>query len=243
MKVALTCIAKAEDNYIDEWIDYHLKLGFDDIYVYQNNWYFNVKKSNVYSIEINGYAKQEEAYNHFLKTYKDDYDWVAFFDIDEFLVLKQHKDIKQFLLDYNGYKSVGINWVFFGDNGLEFCGDYSVLNRFIKRQIGVDKHVKSIVKMNSDIIYAAHAPINVDSVDTNYNTFNGPFNPNGDDKIAQLNHYFCKTKEEWVLKKNRGSVGFIPTHENFIRNDVDYTIHNKNEIEDKHAINFFLKKQ
>ena len=38
MKTALVCIAKEEDNYIDEWIKYHLKLGFNDIFVYQNDW-------------------------------------------------------------------------------------------------------------------------------------------------------------------------------------------------------------
>ena len=36
MKVALVCIAKEEDNYIQEWIDYNKKLGFDDIIIYQN---------------------------------------------------------------------------------------------------------------------------------------------------------------------------------------------------------------
>ena len=34
MKTALVCIAKDEDNYIDEWLKYHLKLGFSNIYVY-----------------------------------------------------------------------------------------------------------------------------------------------------------------------------------------------------------------
>ncbi len=38
MKTALVCIAKNEDYYIDEWIKYHLKLGFSDIHVYQNDW-------------------------------------------------------------------------------------------------------------------------------------------------------------------------------------------------------------
>jgi hypothetical protein len=34
MKTALVCIAKDEDHYIDEWLLYHLKLGFSDIFVY-----------------------------------------------------------------------------------------------------------------------------------------------------------------------------------------------------------------
>ena len=38
MKTALVCIAKDEDNYLREWLDYHFKIGFDDAYVYCNNW-------------------------------------------------------------------------------------------------------------------------------------------------------------------------------------------------------------
>ena len=38
MKIALVCIAKDEDNYLREWLDYHFKIGFDDAYVYCNNW-------------------------------------------------------------------------------------------------------------------------------------------------------------------------------------------------------------
>jgi phosphosulfolactate synthase (CoM biosynthesis protein A) len=36
MKVALVCVAKNEDNYIDEWLNYYNKLGFDNIFMYQN---------------------------------------------------------------------------------------------------------------------------------------------------------------------------------------------------------------
>ena len=35
---AIICVAKDEDHYIDEWIEYHLKLGFDAIYIIQNQW-------------------------------------------------------------------------------------------------------------------------------------------------------------------------------------------------------------
>lgn len=34
MKVALFTLAKDEDNYIEEFLDYYIKLGFDDIFVY-----------------------------------------------------------------------------------------------------------------------------------------------------------------------------------------------------------------
>lgn len=34
MKTALVAIAKDEDNYLKEWVEYHLKIGFDDVYVF-----------------------------------------------------------------------------------------------------------------------------------------------------------------------------------------------------------------
>lgn len=55
MKVALVCIAKDEDNYIKEWINYHLSIGFSKIYVYQNDWNFDITNyNNVEVIKITG---------------------------------------------------------------------------------------------------------------------------------------------------------------------------------------------
>jgi hypothetical protein len=34
MKTALVSIAKNEDNYLKEWVDYNLYLGFNDIFIY-----------------------------------------------------------------------------------------------------------------------------------------------------------------------------------------------------------------
>ena len=40
MRTALVAIACNEDHYLREWFTYHHNIGFDDIYVYQNNWHF-----------------------------------------------------------------------------------------------------------------------------------------------------------------------------------------------------------
>lgn len=51
MKKAIICIAKNEDLYIDEWIQYHLKIGFDRVFVYQNNWRY-IGDKNVYADKV-----------------------------------------------------------------------------------------------------------------------------------------------------------------------------------------------
>lgn len=237
MKVALVCIAKNEDLYIKEWIDYHLKLGFDDIIIYQNDWRWDYEQNNVVKHELDGQVKQREAYNHFIQKNFRNYDWVAFFDVDEFLVLKKHENIKKFIEDYSQYPSISINWVLFGDNNIETTtDDFSVLKRFTKRQKGINPHIKCIVKMNRNIKMDVHNP-NVNWIDSNFRIGRGPYNKYGDDRVVQLNHYFCKTENEFKSKCNRGRADIIG-HE---RNMEDFHRHNFNEIEDLKAINFYNK--
>lgn len=37
MKIAICTIVKNENHYIRNWVSYHLRLGFDTIYLYDNN--------------------------------------------------------------------------------------------------------------------------------------------------------------------------------------------------------------
>jgi hypothetical protein len=55
-KIALVCMAKNEDYYLQEWINYHLKLGFDGIHIFQNNWRFQnkIENENVFFHEYDG---------------------------------------------------------------------------------------------------------------------------------------------------------------------------------------------
>ena len=83
MKVALVCIAKNEDHYIEEWVDYNLKLGFDHIFIYENDWRCSLDNPKVTKIPFDGRSKQIEAYNNFLTHSSSEYQWVAFFDVDD----------------------------------------------------------------------------------------------------------------------------------------------------------------
>ena len=237
MKVALVCIAKNEDNYLVEWVNYNVKLGFDKIFIYQNDWRTNLEHPNVVKFENDGINKQRECYSHFIQTSNSEYDWAAFLDVDEFLVLKKHKNIKDFINDYKEFPGIGVNWVLFGNNGLtKVDGDYSLVKRFTKRQWSINQHVKSIVKLTPRLTMDIHNP-NTFVVDTNKNKFTGPFNLNGWDNIAQINHYFCKTQEEFQEKCDRGRAD-SPVYR---RTMSEFEEHNFNDIEDLTAYNFFYK--
>jgi len=237
MRVALVCIAKNEDNYIEEWIDYHRKLKFDKFFIYQNNWRFSKDFDDVVKCKLNGETKQLTAYNHFIRNNYWDFDWVAFFDVDEFLVLKKHNNIKEFLEEYSECDAIGINWVIFGDNNLQSITEWSVINRFTKRQLSVNSHIKSIVRLCKDgekPIFNNPHNVDLNWVDTHKRVNNGPMSKIPSDDIAQLNHYFVKTKQEFMRKIQRGRADI-----HIKRNVDEFDIMNFNEIEDLNAYVFY----
>lgn len=204
MNVALTCIAKNEDFYINEWIDYNLKLGFNKIFIYENDWTSNIIHPNVTTIPFNGPSKQLPAYNHFLNTYRNQFDYVAFFDCDEFLVLKKHNTVQEFLNNYNPKNGIVINWQLYGSDNKIIRESNSLIKQFTKRQIGVNEHVKTILNTKSRGIMINPHISNLYNIDTNNKIFMGPFNIFGDDKIAIINHYCHKTFDDWKIRCQRG---------------------------------------
>lgn len=255
MNIALVCIAKNEDNYIDEWIEYHLKLGFSKIFIYQNDWRYNGKHINsnfVNLIEFDGKLKQTDAYNNFIEIYYKDYDWASFIDVDEFIVLKQDSDISSFLSKYNDYKALGLNWNMFGSNELTFNGEYSVLKRFLKCSEILIEEIKCSINFNKskdELKFSPRMPHNVGNLNSTINVektkfINGPLNKNNlkNREIAYINHYYTKTREEWDLKIARGWPNSSLSTKQYTdslyekRNASQY-----NEYEDLTAYNFMFK--
>jgi len=236
-KVALVCIAKNEDNYIDEWISYNFKLGFDDIHVYANDWNFKSSSPNVIVKHIPGSEQQVPAYNDFVHCNNSKYNWAAFFDVDEFLVLKKHKNIKHLLSEYSEFPAIGINWYFFGSNGHDkINGNYSVIDRFTKRQSIANKHVKTIARLPCYHTVGIHDLMNCTWVDTNKKPHRGPFNEDLVVDVAHINHYFTKSKEEFITKVNRGRADTTQYKRQLSEYDENK---NWNEVEDLMAYNFY----
>ena len=254
MKTALVCIAKNEDNYILEWIAYHLRLGFDAIFIYQNNWNFPINVKGVHTLKFNGECQQLPAYNDFIEKYSRKFDWVAFLDVDEFIVLKKHAKIKAFLEDFNDLQGgLAVNWVMFGPNGhVDIKNEnYSVLGRFTRCASRPNQHIKSIlrIKRNSWLrmpfsfgrtklrMVNPHHP-NVAFFDTDRKKVEGPFNPGGAVNFIQINHYFTKSLAEFRLKLERGRAD-----QPGLRDMSAFADESKgsNDIEDFTALNFYKK--
>lgn len=244
MRTALVCIAKDEDLYIEEWISYHLAIGFDKIFVLANEWNYSTDNKRVEVIPFPSFEyaldMQSKAYNYALRILKGSYDWVAFYDVDEFLCLKKHSDVKSFIKEFYPHrpKAIAVNWAFYGDNGLSEVSDsYSLLERFTKRQAEPDKHIKVIVSLKGNHYFSEQPhSTNLEWTDQNLRVGTGPFNENASIDMAQINHYWCKTREEYDKFKMPNGQTWGP---NLKREPGDFQNHNHNEVEDTIARDFY----
>ena len=90
---------------------------------------------------------QIEAYYDCYEKHNKQYDWLSFFDIDEYLILKPKMIKIQNFLDNERYKNcpnIKINWLYYSDNNQIYYEDKPLTRRFPNPSIykGENKHVK-----------------------------------------------------------------------------------------------------
>jgi hypothetical protein len=256
-EIYLCAIAKDEGPYIQEWIDYHFKLGFEKAVVYANDWTYRNDDSRIQVINVKGGNRQQSCYNNFLKYYRDKFWWTAFFDIDEFLVLHKHKNIEELLLEYDHRKALAIHWARYGSNGHTkvIDGDYNVLKRFTRRGTEKDhetnlpylhsKHkdviIKTIYRFNNQSSMGVHNCTGTAYTLNDKPLLNMAYDTKIDWSIAQINHYWIKSIEEAKLKMERGRPTGKPKRnweQHFLRIDK-YS----NTVEDLCAVEFYHGKK
>ena len=256
LKCAVCAVIRLENQYVREWVEYYKKLDFDKIILYDNNSLNEDKLSDVIGdyidsgfVDVIPYADKEVfqiiAYDDCLSRYNDIYDWIAFFDLDEFLTFTECSTIKEYLSKFNNHiDSISFQWMIFDDNDLVYYEDKPCLERFT-RPIDYKKcfqynypendHVKIMVKCKQNKLInfkgtghphgciGAKYPVYADG--TQNKTPKSWSNHNQIYDLAYLKHFYMKTIDEYVrFKLKRGHP------------DVKRNIFNK-----RHDINKFFK--
>lgn len=215
MKTAICVIIKDEHQYLKEWLDYHLNLGIDEIFLYEDygsKSHFDIvqpygNKVHLDSIDVifhtgnfifinkynrNGSLNQEKLFDWFPEVYRDKFDWVLFNDIDEFLILKQ--PLHDLLNEYNDKSAIYLQWKYYGASGHINKPEGNVMDNFTQysaSSLDYQWSHKSFVNLKRYVKW--ENPIH--KVEGGVR----PLTPFGDHK-AYLNHYFTKSWEEWKTK-------------------------------------------
>lgn len=218
--LSICAIVKNEGAYFNEWLNWHKKHGVEKFYIYDNESDDGTKKilepfiksGIVEYTYFPGERMQIAAYDDCLARHRFDSRWIAFIDLDEFIVPIENKNIPEFLKPLENFSSVEINWLVYGSGGAKYKTDGDVMARFRAHSHPndpINNHIKSIVnprKITSFIGAHEAVALTGKTVDANGRKVRVRFfdrAPIGHDKI-RINHYAVKSYEEFLAKRGRG---------------------------------------
>lgn len=131
MQAVICGIIKNEHDYLLEWLDYHLELGFVHIFLYEDRGSLShIEKTKNYdnitltSLEndffdflyVDEKRKQTTLYNWFISEMYNKYDFVTFIDIDEFITLENGLTLQDILNEKKNLSSFKIYWKMYNAN-------------------------------------------------------------------------------------------------------------------------------
>ena len=221
--LSICLICKDENAYLPEWLDYHILMGVDRFYIYDNESRVSlgatlqdyIQRGWVVVLEMPGKAMQMQAYDHCLQTFGSNTFWLGFIDADEFLVPKTSMDLKALLQEYEAYGGLAVSSLFFGSGGQKEQPAAGQIGGYLWRTHETypeNQLVKCIVRPDRvllpnsphDFIFKENAwCVNEDFKRVDYQRF-----PNYTRKI-QLNHYYCRSESELEKKLSRGNAGAV----------------------------------
>lgn len=217
--LSLCLICRDENDYLPEWLDYHILMGVDRFYIYDNESKVSLRESLkeyiergwVVVVDISGKAMQAYAYDHCLQTFGPYTFWMGFIDADEFLVSKATLDLRELLKEYEAYGGLAVSSLFFGSNGHRTrpsVGQIASYTKCAHTTFIENELVKSIVQPRLTLM--PNSPhdftfkVGAWCVNESFLQVDGQRFPNYTNKI-QLNHYYCRSEQEIDLKLLRGN--------------------------------------
>lgn len=216
--LSAVCIAKDEPD-LEEWVRYHQLIGVEKFFIFDHKSAQPIEQQLapliasklVTVIRATGQYPQVPLYEWALKNHQPTSRWLAFIDADEFLVPKQTDDLRTLLRDYEQFGGLGVHWLLFGSSGHEKRPPGLMMENYTRRSsksYDLNQHVKSIVQparatgtINPHFFHYAPPYFAV-------NEFGVPFDspvsyPHTSERV-QFNHYYLKSREEFLKKAARG---------------------------------------
>ncbi len=229
--VSICAIFKNESPYIREWVEYNHAIGIDHFYMYDNNSSddsLSVLKPYIDSglVTLLPWEKdhaQMEAYADMVNRFSSETNWIGFIDLDELIIPIQQNSIKDFLIPFEKNRgSVLIYWKMFTSSGKMdrdpnnfFSEDFTVC---WPKLMNIGKcfyntayeFVPDYEKNNvfHHMLYTKYKNTYFPPVNVQDNVCIKGINRLKGDAPIQINHYFTKSYQEYLIKKSKGDVYF-----------------------------------
>jgi hypothetical protein len=216
-------LIKNEAPYLAEWIEYHLSVGVEEFFLYDNDSEDETESvlcSYILEGTVNytrwpGITQQVSAYNFALSKLRWSSFWIAFFDIDEFIVPASNLTIPDIMRNFVDDGCLQIYWVTFGSGGQLNHTPGLVIERFLDHAPLThiwSRVVKSIVNPRAIEGMIVHEPTyartqKVRGRDCHGTRYSKPKRWSTRTPVhdcMRINHYWTKSLEEWMKKRERG---------------------------------------
>jgi hypothetical protein len=224
-EISVCAIFKNEAPYLKEWIDYHLGIGVDHFYLYNNesdDGYEGVLQPyidagivqvtfwpNLWKDRYFGWSCQPFSFQHCVDNYREETEWFCFIDTDEFIVPMEEKSLKKCLKKhYSKAEAIWAHWRCFGTSFLNVPPGEGILQHLILcskkdnwwnligKTLARSEAIQSIAKNSTDPHF----------VDLKYGSYwNGGgtkgLSPTHQDKYLRVNHYIFRDEKYFYEKK------------------------------------------
>lgn len=253
-RLAIGAIVKNEAPYVLEWVAYHRVLGVDRFFIADNGSDDGTTQllAALHAIGIvdhfafpgtAGRPPQLPAYAQIMARYREQADWIAFIDADEFIV---PTDEARSVLPYfsalgSSVGAVVLNWAIYGSSFHKEPSEGLVIERFTRRarkDHSTNLHYKTIVRTEAFRGVGSNPhlfrirdgswTIQADGFEVAEHPQKGP---GLSERLVwtplRINHYVVKSRAEFDCKKApRGRA----TMTNVFRDDRFFRGHDRNEV-------------
>lgn len=253
--LVIAAIFKNENAYLQEWLEFHILVGVQHFYLYDNDGGAEARELLEPYIEM-GYVtrhpwthldntrydratplkqrnKNHAAFGHAARTYRSRFRWIMKIDVDEFLFPLVGDTIPPLLERYNRRRVKGIRVprFNFGDCGHRTRPAGLVGESYTRREAGFSNHkdlANSRFLSSNDHTNSAHR-------------WGHRWWPPGrlvrEESVGEMrvNHYYTKSLEEWLGRQNT-SGGRPATREGFVAKNEG-----RNEVVDESMLPFSEK--
>lgn len=226
-RFSICSIFKNEGPYLKEFVEYHLLMGFEHFYLYNNNSDDNykeilqryVEKGIVTLVEWPVVPGQGPMYEHWYSTFRHETSWVSFLDLDEFICPLKVTNIQEWIKPFEKYPVIMLYWKMFGTNGLyehdetklvteQYINSWGKISEIGKVIYNTDYDISSFSKGMMHGFNVKLGRLDVPPINSfGFFVVRGIHRYTMEDTI-QVNHYWSKAFECYKRKHARGSAVF-----------------------------------
>jgi glycosyltransferase involved in cell wall biosynthesis len=264
MKSAICLIVRNEVRDIAEWIAFHALIGFDTQIIFDNGSDDGTTAiiraaAEIHDVRYHFWPNSTQrsqvlAYEAACQAYRREFDWIAFVDSDEFVVLEEDININEFLRRFDGFSGVALHWAIYGSNGHEDFPQGLVLESFTRRapqNFFPARHVKCIIRpgfagrclnphcfeLSGDRLgsycTALGQPMAWWPAPEAGGIIPGLGEHEPDYSACRINHYFTRSRAHWLAKLKRGYPSDVA-----VRSLEEFGAYDRNDVEDAIACRY-----